>query len=123
MPNNAKCVATFLVFVSVACVTAATPQVPSIDGNKTISEADCTTNKLGSAIPISAIGEPVSGISLSAPRWIAASGNTPAYCAVDGTMSPVDRSASAKPILFRVALPASWNRRAAQMGGVEEQFP
>lgn len=117
MPNNTKWVATVLVFVSTACVTAAARQLTSIDSNKTISEADCTTNKLGSTIPISAIGEPVSGIALSAPRWIAASGNMPAYCAVDGSMSPVDRSPSAKPILFRVALPTSWNRRAAQLGG------
>ena len=33
------------------------------------------------------------------------------------SMAPVDRSATAKPILFRVVLPASWNRRAAQIGG------
>ena len=44
-------------------------------------------------------------------------GNMPAYCAVDGSIAPVDRGPSAKPILFRVALPASWNRRAAQLGG------
>jgi feruloyl esterase len=32
-------------------------------------------------------------------------------------MAPVDRAPSAKPILFRVVLPASWNRRSAQLGG------
>jgi hypothetical protein len=32
-------------------------------------------------------------------------------------MAPVDRAPSAKPILFRVALPASWTRRAAHLGG------
>jgi feruloyl esterase len=32
-------------------------------------------------------------------------------------MAPVDRSPTAKPINFRVALPASWSHRAAQIGG------
>jgi hypothetical protein len=117
MPNNTKWIATVLVFVSTACVAAAARQQSTIDGNKTISEADCTTNKLGTTIPVSAIGEPVSGIALNAPQWVAASGTMPAYCAVDGSIAPVDRGPSAKPILFRVALPASWNRRAAQLGG------
>jgi hypothetical protein len=92
-------------------------QLATIDGNKTISETDCTPDKVGSAIPTSAIGEPVSQITLKLPRWTAASGTMPAYCVVDGSMAPVDRAPSAKPILFRVALPASWSRRAAQMGG------
>ena len=120
MPNNTqKWVAIVLLFVSTACMTAAAGQLATIDGNKRISEADCTVDKVGTAIPISAIGEvqPVSGIALNPPRWVAASGAMPAYCVVDGSMAPVDRAPSAKPILFRVALPASWNRRAAQMGG------
>src|SRR5688572_12505424 len=32
-------------------------------------------------------------------------------------MAPVDRSPAAKPINFRVLLPATWSRRSAQMGG------
>jgi feruloyl esterase len=32
-------------------------------------------------------------------------------------MAPVDTSSTARPINFRVALPASWSRRAAQIGG------
>jgi len=92
-------------------------QIATIDAFKTISEADCTVDKVGTAVPISAIGEPVSGVALNPPRWVALSGVTPAHCIVDGSMAPVDRAPSAKPILFRVALPASWNRRAAQMGG------
>ena len=39
---------------------------------KTITEADCTVDKLGTSIPASAIGEPVAGITLTAPRWNAA---------------------------------------------------
>jgi Tannase and feruloyl esterase len=118
MPNNTqKWIAFVLMFVTTAYMSAAARQLATTDGNKMISEADCTVDKVGTAIPISAIGEPVSGVALNPPRWVAASGVTPAYCAVDGSMAPVDRTPSAKPILFRVALPASWNRRAAQMGG------
>jgi hypothetical protein len=82
--------------------------------NKLITEADCTAAKLGSDIPVSAIGEPVSGVTLSAPTWTAA-GSNPAYCSVKGAMAPVDPDA--KPINFQVVLPESWGYRAAQMGG------
>lgn len=82
-----------------------------------IAEADCTTERLGTSIDVSAIGEPVSGVTLSAPRWVPAAGAAPAYCAVDGAMQPVDRAPTAQPINFRVAMPAAWTRRAAQLGG------
>ena len=112
-----KWVAIVLLLAGTAYVTAAGLQSAGVDSFKTISETDCTTEKVGTAIPVSSIGEPVSGVALNPPRWVAASGTAPAYCAVDGSMAPVDRSSSAKPILFRVVLPASWSRRAAQMGG------
>jgi hypothetical protein len=83
--------------------------------NKAITEADCTAEKLGASIPVSAIGEPVSGVTLNAPAWTGAAGSNPAYCSVKGVMAPVD--VNAKPINFQVVLPASWGRRAAQMGG------
>src|SRR5271167_218672 len=83
----------------------------------TITEADCTAVKLGDSIPASAIGEPVSAVTLSAPRWNPAAKNTPAYCSVNGSMAPVDKSPNAKPINFQVAFPSSWNGRAAQLGG------
>ncbi len=41
---------------------------PSPD-SKTITEADCTSAKLGDSIPASAIGEPVPAVTLSAPSW------------------------------------------------------
>ena len=82
---------------------------------QTITEADCTAAKLGTAIPVSAIGEPVSAVTLSPPVWTAASAALPARCSVDGAMAPVDPAA--KPILFRVLLPASWSSRAAHLGG------
>jgi hypothetical protein len=91
--------------------------LPALGQQKVISEADCTAGKAGTTIPASAIGEPVSGVTLSAPRWNAAVGPIPAHCSVDGTMAPIDRSSTAKPIQFRVALPASWTGRSAQIGG------
>ena len=92
-------------------------QAPSGSASRFITEADCTVARLGSEIPTSAIGERVSRVTLSAPRWTAASGTTPGYCSVDGAMAPMDRNATAKPINFRVVLPVTWNHRAAHLGG------
>ena len=93
------------------------PTLAPLGPDKTITEADCTAAKLGSTIPRTAIGEPVSAVTLAAPRWIAATETMPARCEVDGSMAPIDKSATAKLINFRVFLPASWNHRAAQQGG------
>ncbi len=84
---------------------------------KTITEADCTASKLGTTIPISSIGEPVSGVTLSEPRWTTAADDHPAFCSIDGSMAPVDTSATAKPINFRVLFPQSWRYRSIQWGG------
>ena len=86
-------------------------------GAKTITEADCTAAKLGDSIPITSIGEPVSAVTLSAPRWNTAAKGLPPYCIVNGSMAPVDRAPTAKPINFQVAFPSTWNGRAAQLGG------
>jgi hypothetical protein len=90
---------------------------PSPADNIVITEADCTAAKLGSAIPVSAIGEPAAGVTLNAPVWSNAAGSASGYCSVDGSIAPVSKEANARPINFRVILPASWSRRAAQMGG------
>jgi len=92
-------------------------QAPAPSDDKILSETGCTAEKIGSSIPTSSIGEPVAGVTLSAPRWVAATGNAPAYCSVDGAMAPVDTSANGRPINFRVVLPASWSRRSVQSGG------
>jgi len=84
---------------------------------RTITEADCTAAKLGDSLPVSAIGEPVSGVTLSAPRWNPPGRNPAAWCSVNGVMAPVDRAANAKPINFQVAFPATWNGRAVHLGG------
>src|SRR5579872_413575 len=90
-------------------------QAPS--SSKTITEADCTADKLGDSIPITAISEPVSAVALSTPRWNAVAKGSPSYCTVNGSMAPVDRGPSAKPINFQVAFPSAWSGRAAQLGG------
>jgi Tannase and feruloyl esterase len=82
-----------------------------------VSESDCTVARLGDSIDVSAIGEPVSAVTLSAPTWTESAGGRGAYCSIDGKMAPVDTAPTARPINFRVALPASWNRKAAQLGG------
>ena len=90
---------------------------PISDHNIAITEADCTADELGSSIPATAIGEPVAGVILKIPVWTKAAGPTPGYCSVDGSMAPVSKDANAKPINFRVILPASWSQRTAHMGG------
>lgn len=82
----------------------------------TIDAAACTAARLGTDIPAARIGEPVRRITLT-PTWIAEAANAPAYCRVDGVIDPVDTAPTSRPIIFAVALPASWNRRAAQLGG------
>lgn len=83
------------------------------DGNKVITAADVTAERVGASIPVSSIGEPVGGVNLSAPRWVDSA--TGGYGVVDGQILPVDPKS--KPINFRVALPANWSWRAVQLGG------
>lgn len=82
----------------------------------TLTESKCGSAELGAAIKTSQVGEPVSGVEFES-KWVAASGNTPAHCLISGNILPVDKSATARPIRFGVALPENWNRRAVQLGG------
>ena len=86
-------------------------------GNNLVTEANCTAAKMGDQIPVSAIGEPVSAVTLAAPKWNAAAKGGPAYCSVNGSIAPVDKAPNAKPINFQVAFPSVWNGSAAQLGG------
>jgi len=86
-------------------------------GAKKLAEADCTVESLGASIPKEAIGEPVAAVTLSAPVWKPAGTPLPAHCSIDGSVAPIETSGQAKPILFRVLLPAEWSERAAQLGG------
>jgi len=100
-----------------AMATPPVSRLVDLGSNKTIAEGDCVAARLGTSIPASAIGEPVRDVTLAAPRWVGANGPTPARCEVDGVIAPVDTAATARPINFRVALPAEWNHRAVQQGG------
>lgn len=90
-------------------------KLPPIAEDRIITAADVTAEKVGTNIPASAIGEPVGGVTLSAPRWVEATENSVAHALVDGSIAPKDPSG--KPIKFRVLLPARWSHRAIQMGG------
>jgi feruloyl esterase len=105
-----------LVVLSIIAQAAAAPaRFP--DKPLLITQAECVAAKIGGSIPVSAIGEPVSAVVLSEPKWVAAADPLPARCEVDGRLMPVDTAPNAPPINFRVWLPAEWNRRAAQQGG------
>jgi Tannase and feruloyl esterase len=83
----------------------------------TIAQPACTVAKIGDAIPASAIGEPVSAVTLAEPKWVAATDLLPARCEVEGRMLPIDKGPTAQPINFRIWLPAEWNRRTVHQGG------
>jgi hypothetical protein len=112
-------------FWAIVCGSAGTAQTPSRSApvapeiviGKTISETNCAAAVVGTDIPVSAIKEPVSRVTLSPPRWNAANGPTPAHCDVYGAIAPLDQSSSARPINFRVLLPASWTGRSVHLGG------
>jgi pimeloyl-ACP methyl ester carboxylesterase len=103
----------FLITVALILVEVlAAGQGPSSE-NIVITKNDI--EKTGTSIAVSAIGEPVGSVKLYRARWIEATGNTPAYAVVEGSISPVDPNGW--PINFRVLLPASWSNRAMQAGG------
>ena len=107
----ATLVAVISLLVSGMVLKAWSPQTTP-QGARTLTADDCTTAGLGSAIPAASIGEPVAGVTLAAPRWVAEAGNAPAYCSVDGAMAPTDTSSHGRAINFRVVLPASWTSHA-----------
>ncbi len=90
-------------------------KLPPESSNKIITEADVTVERVGTSIPVSEIGEPVSAVNLSAPRWVAGADAASSYAVVEGSIMPVDPNGF--PINFRVILPGSWSRRAIQQGG------
>jgi Tannase and feruloyl esterase len=67
------------------------------------------------AIPSSAIGLPTTGGSVTSAAVVAATGTVAEHCLVNAAIFPVDPSAP--NILFRVALPTSWNQKALMYGG------
>jgi len=101
----------FITTIFIITGTVAIGQIPAI--NIVITKADI--EKIGTSIPASAIGEPVSSVILYSPRWVEATNDIPAYAVVEGSIFPVDPNGW--PINFRVLLPASWSLRAMQTGG------
>lgn len=87
------------------------------DGFGNVTATECSVENLGDSVPTAAIGEPVSAITLAEPVWNDATAEVPAHCSVDGVMSPMEPGETARPINFRVVLPASWTGRSAQLGG------
>src|ERR1041384_3584129 len=112
----ATLVAVVSLLISGMALKAWSPQATPQDAH-TLTVDDCTSARLGTAIPAASIGEPVAGVTLAAPRWTAAGGNAPAYCSIDGAMAPTDTSSHGRAINFRVVLPASWTSHAVQLGG------
>ncbi len=80
-----------------------------------ITSADCNSAKLGTSVPVSEIGEPVSGVNLTSHAWTDASGSNQAFCRVNGNMTPIEPTAP--NINFGVTLPQRYAYRYAQMGG------
>jgi hypothetical protein len=93
-------------------VTTVPAQKPGIN-DRVITRADL--EKTGISIPVTSLGEPAGSVKLYTPRWIEASGETPGYGVVEGSIFPVDPNGW--PINFRVLLPAKWSFRAMQQGG------
>ncbi len=113
--------------VNLLCATgiALTSLVQLPAWSKTVSENDwvnisnknCSSEKLQNTIPASMIGEAVAAVSVDTMTWVEGTDAVPAHCMVEGSIKPVDTSATAQAIHFAVALPAAWNARAIQMGG------
>jgi feruloyl esterase len=78
------------------------------------AQANCD-GLAGAAIGAAQIGLPTRGASITQARLVQASGKTPAYCELLGSIYPVDPSAP--PIRFQVNLPSPWNQKALQFGG------
>jgi feruloyl esterase len=69
----------------------------------------------GLAIPAGSIGLPTTGGVVTTAAVVAATGTVAEYCLVNAAISPVDPTAP--KILFRVALPTTWNQKALMYGG------
>ena len=69
----------------------------------------------GMGIPASTIGLPTSGGAVTSAVVVPATSTVAEHCLVNASIFPVDPSAP--KILFRIAMPTSWNRKALMYGG------
>ena len=76
-----------------------------------MTPAECTAARLGATIASSAIGEPVRGVTLSAPSWVEAANGIAAHCRVNGSIALTREIVNA----FAVA-PFALNSRACRLG-------
>ena len=103
--------------VPVLLMAGLAAQIRAADETTALPSAACGSLQ-GLAIPASAIGLPTSGAEVQTAAMVAASaaGNPNGdYCKVTGIVKP--KNPSSPSLEFEVNLPATWNRRALQMGG------
>ena len=105
------------ILVLPALVIAAFAPVAAAQDTTALPSGACASLQ-GMAIAASSIGLPTSGAEVQTAVMVAATAaNNPNgdYCKVTGIVKP--KNPSSPPLEFEVNLPASWNRRAVQMGG------
>ena len=115
--DRCRCRINHAVAGALALLAVHAAQAQTSDDPLSLAAERCQSAELAATVSPSQIGEPVSSVVFDSIDWIEASGATPAHCMVNGRLEPVDRSETARPIRFGVALPAEWNRRSVQMGG------
>jgi hypothetical protein len=101
-----------------ALLVATLGPVAAAAQNTTALPSGVCSGLQGMAIAASSIGLPTSGAEVQTAAMVAATAaNNPNgdYCKVTGIVKP--KNPSSPPLEFEVNLPASWNRRAVQMGG------
>jgi feruloyl esterase len=105
------------VVVPVLLMACLAVRLGAADETTALPAAACTSLQ-GMTIAAPAIGLPTSGAEVQTAVMVAAStaNNTNgAYCKVTGVVKP--KNPSSPNLEFEVNLPATWNRRALQMGG------
>ena len=103
--------------VPVLLMAGLAARLGAADETTALPPAACASLQ-GMIIPATAIGLETSGAEVQAAAMVAASasGNPNGeYCKVTGIVKP--KNPSSPSLEFEVNLPASWNRRALQMGG------
>ena len=103
--------------VPVLMIAGLAAQLGAADDTTALPASACASLQ-GMTIPAAAIGLETSGAEVQTAAMIAASasGNPNGeYCKVTGVVKP--KNPSSPGLEFEVNLPASWNRRALQMGG------
>ena len=103
--------------VPVLMIAGLAAQLGAADETTALPATACASLQ-GMTIPAAAIGLETSGAEVQTAAMVAASasGNPNGeYCKVTGIVKP--KNPSSPSLEFEVNLPASWNRRALQMGG------